>query len=98
MGYKLKKKKKKEVTSSVILRQEEKSLMGSVWFGLCDTWWQDSLLLHPVGLGTQDETEKILIWNRRSFICRRRSGAPLIVQPGALKHREEPVQVILADG
>lgn len=58
--------------------------MESVWFGLCDARRQDSLLLHPVGLGTQDETEEILIWNSSSFICRRWSGTPLVVQPGAL--------------
>lgn len=58
---------------------------GSVWFGLCDTGWKDSLLFHPVGLRTQDETEKILIWNGWSYICRWGS-TPLIVQPGALKH------------
>lgn len=60
--------------------------MQSVWFGLCDSRRQDSLLLHPIGLGTQDETEKILIWNSWSLICRRWSSTPLIVQPGALKH------------
>lgn len=70
---------------------------GSVWFGLCDTRWRDSLLFHPVGLRTQDETEKILIWNSWSCICRRWSSTPLIIQPGALKHQVLLQLVLLAD-
>lgn len=58
--------------------------MELVWFRLCDTRRQDSLLLHPVGLGTQNETEKIIIRNSCSLICRGRSSTPLVVQPGAL--------------
>lgn len=53
--------------------------MGSVRFGLCDARWQNSLLLHPVGLRTQDETEKILVGNSCSFFCRRWSSTPLVI-------------------
>lgn len=43
------------------------------------------MLFHPVGLRTQDETEKLIIWNSGSCISSSWSGASLIVQPGALK-------------
>lgn len=59
--------------------------MGSAWFGLGDArGWQDSLLLHPVRLGTQDETEEILIWNSWSLSFRGWSSTPLVVQSRAL--------------
>lgn len=59
--------------------------MASAWFGLVYSrgrW--NLLLLHPVGLGTQDETEKILIRNSRCFSCRWWSCTPLVIQSGTL--------------
>lgn len=67
------------------IKKKKQSLMGSAWFGLGDArGWQDSLLLHPVRLGTQDETEEILIWNSWSLSFRGWSSTPLVVQPRAL--------------
>lgn len=81
-----------EDTSSDILRPLEKQITpGSVWFGLCDTGWKNSLLFHPVGLRTQDETEEILIWNSWSCICSRWSSTSLVVKPGALKREYSDV-------
>lgn len=41
-----------------------KVLNGSVGLGLCgDRRRRDALLLHPVGLGTDDEAEKVLVRN-----------------------------------
>lgn len=59
-----------------------------VRFRLCDGGWRNSLLFHPVGLRTQDEAEKVVIWNSGSWIGSRWSSTSLIVQPGALKRAE----------
>lgn len=64
--------------------------MESVGFGLGDSRGrQDSLLLHPVGLGTQDETEKVFVWNSCSFSLGGWSSAPLVIKSGALKQSRD---------
>lgn len=63
-----------------------KVLNGSVRLGLCgDRRRRDALLLHPVGLGADDQAEKVLVRNGWSRVDGRWSGTPLIVQPGALQ-------------
>lgn len=45
------------------------------------------LLFHPVGLGTHDQTEKILIGHGRSLCWRNWSSTPLVIQSGSLEWR-----------
>lgn len=59
--------------------------MWSAWFGLSDSSWSwDPLLFHSVGLGTQDETVEVVVWNSRAPSSRSWSSTPLIIQSGAL--------------
>jgi len=47
--------------------------------------WRYPLLLHPVGLGAQDEAEEVLIGDCGAPGRRGRARASLVVQPGTLE-------------
>lgn len=71
----------------------------SVRFGLgAARGWRYSLLLHPVGLGAQDEAEEVLIGDCGAPGRRRRGHTSLVIQPGTLALDEHVEEVIPLGG